>query len=413
MCRDATGKKLERSICFQFGSLMGRSMRSLSWILALTGVLLCFPEQSRGQLSEGLSLFGYVQTQARYSNSRGIPGETGKNLSFSVQQMNLFLNKQINNSFNAFIDLEFTNNFSHSDNWGNFRIEEAWVRYNLSQAFRVKAGILVPTFNQLNTFKNRTPLLPYIIRPIVYESYWDTVLELGEFIPEQGSLEVYGLLDAGPVKIDYSTFVGNESGFISGDIFGTYPNGNDSTFQKVFGGRLGARFNSLRVGFSYTRDRSNMSIIRLGEFDIPGPGVLPRNRIGLDFSYRVMQYYADFEYIRVNYEPSPLQVNQMLNLASLVPMLNSEINKEFLYFLLGLDIRENWYVYSMNALYRDEINDLIRSGVWLFSGGGGYRPDPALVLKLQMGLGRTQKPDSDLVEQIYSFNVFFAISVFL
>ncbi len=73
---------------------------------------------------------------------------------------------------------------------------------------------MVPTFNNLNEIKNRTPLLPYIFRPFVYEASVFDLFPVNELVPEQAFLQVYGFIPAGEVKFDYAVYVGNGSEYI-------------------------------------------------------------------------------------------------------------------------------------------------------------------------------------------------------
>src|SRR5690606_13765889 len=126
-----------------------------------------------------------------------------------MQQLNIFLNKNLSNDFSAFVNLEFTNTFSSERNWGGLNLEEAWMKYSHSDAFNIKAGLLIPKFNYLNEIKNKTPLLPYVGRPTAYEATLAAALNLEAYIPARAFLQVNGLVPVGDGKFDYAVYAGN------------------------------------------------------------------------------------------------------------------------------------------------------------------------------------------------------------
>jgi len=128
-----------------------------------------------------LKIFGYFQASL-YKDKDLLTGK--KSNTFTLQQLNLMMNKGLWKKWNAFINFEFTNSFSSFDNWGTFALEEAWVRYRYNRYFRLEMGLLIPQFNSLNPIKNRTPLLPYIIRPLVYETSFQESFPIQEFVPQ-------------------------------------------------------------------------------------------------------------------------------------------------------------------------------------------------------------------------------------
>ena len=60
---------------------------------------------------DGLSLYGFFQTQGQYSNTEMAPefgGATNEEATFSIQQLNVFLANQFSPSFSAFVNAEVT-----------------------------------------------------------------------------------------------------------------------------------------------------------------------------------------------------------------------------------------------------------------------------------------------------------------
>ncbi|MFQ5770818.1 MAG: hypothetical protein ACE5HX_09790, partial [bacterium] len=162
---------------------------------------------SLAQIGESpIRIFGYFQNSLQHWTTFEDRQEQN---SFSVQQLNLFFQKDLGQNWRAFVNFEFLNNFSSSRQWGAANLEEAWVRYRANEKFNLKLGLLIPIFNNLNEIKNRTPLLPYIVRPLVYETSFSEFIAVEEFTPARAFVQAYGFLPIDDVKLDYALFVGN------------------------------------------------------------------------------------------------------------------------------------------------------------------------------------------------------------
>ncbi len=149
----------------------------------LTVLLLLAPgREAFGQDLEDLRLFGYFQGRLLYSNEEGVPEGPEQKAGFTLQQLNFMFAKDFGSDFSAFGNVELTNSFSTENAWGSLKLEEAWMRYNHSSSFNVKAGLQIPIFNNLNEIKNRTPLLPYVGRPSVYETAFSELLPISVFV---------------------------------------------------------------------------------------------------------------------------------------------------------------------------------------------------------------------------------------
>lgn len=159
-----------------------------------------------------LRVFGYFQPQFMYQN--GPEGE-GAYTSFLLQQLNILFQKDLGKGLSSFVNIEAVNSFSTRDGWGSMRIEEAWVRYRTSRAFSLKAGLQIPIFNNFNEIKNRTPLIPYVIRPVVYESSLSSVLNNPLSVPQQAFLQAFGWAPRGSWKFDYAAYLGNTDHVVS------------------------------------------------------------------------------------------------------------------------------------------------------------------------------------------------------
>ena len=291
--------------------------------------LTALPAASFAQDGESdLDVFGYFQ--ASLYKQRDI--ETGtKHNTFTLQQLNLLLQKGLSQRWSSFVNFEFTNSYSSFDNWGSFSLEEAWVRYRQSRYFRLKLGLLIPRFNNLNIIKNRTPLLPYIIRPLVYETSLQESFPIEEFVPEQAFVQIGGSAPVGgEFKFDYAAYWGNSPNISTGDS--PFNPGIDSTGTFLFGIRLGVRHPNFKLGFSSTSDKTNQFVVLEEVFDRP-PGSfeeIPRYRTGMDLSieWRNLEFWS--EVIGVFYdEDEP----------------NLDIDKNFFYMTLAYTFWDKLLVY--------------------------------------------------------------------
>ncbi len=334
-------------------------------------ILLClFVTAVSAQAQERLDIFGFFQANfSRYDSKENYSNpqinyiskiENERN-NFLLQQLNLFFRKEISADFTAWVNFELTNSFSSDKRWGSFNLEEAWLRYTHKNWLKMKAGLLIPKFNNLNEVKNRMPYLPYIVRPLVYESSLSELLPLGDFVPEQAYFQFYGESPLARGIFNYVVYVGNsEAEFINGEPLDVVQTGIDTTEILLFGGRLGVEFDHLKLGISATLDKDNQNPI--------GLGAVQRTRIGGDIAVRVNKLAFEGEVITVRHD---------LN----VPGVN--LNKLFYYGTLSYDFTEQLYAYLTYNHIEDNFNTAFRDGLKGYFVGGGYRPNDAIVLKFQ------------------------------
>ena len=362
--------------------------RALFAMLAFAS--LCAPAL-RAQSADDLRVFGYFQTQFRHASESAqvnlpggvtVPVYIPENVnSFSLQHLNVLFAKNLSERFSAFVNLEFINTYDSDRKWGSFGVQEAWVRYRHDRRFDVKVGALVPTFNNLNTIKNRAPLLPYIIRPFVYENSYASVLAIAEFVPQQAFVELSGSVPAGDATFDYAAYMGNSEAenVISASLL-TVPSATDTSSAKLFGGRVGARWNGVKVGVSAAIDRDNLNRApyAMGEVD--------RLRLGADASFALSRFFGEGEYIRVSYNPNDTQQARLDALpAATQGMVPGKLGRTFYYALLGVDLTDALFAYGTYDLQKDEATSLTGAveGFDLYSGGAGYRINDALTVKAQ------------------------------
>jgi hypothetical protein len=192
-------------------------------------------------------------------------------------------------------------------------------------------GLQIPIFNNLNEIKNRTPLLPYIIRPLAYETSFAEFIELEELVPARAYVQSYGFLPFGDLKIDYAAYIGNSPNINS--LTEHRQTGIDTTFSALFGLRLGIRYNELKVGFSTTWDQSNFLVgaeefIQTKVHNFEG---IHRNRYGVDLSYNLGNFSFEGEFISVIYDDDIEEMN---------------FNKKFIYGTVGYRLIEKVFIYG-------------------------------------------------------------------
>ena len=299
-------------------------MRRLSSILLwLTLATAMLPAQTTG---EGLELFGYFQNQFKFESD---PDTDRERTTFLLQQLNVFLQRGFTPHWSAFVNTEVVNSFSSSRGWGSLNLQEAWVKYRFDRRFQFRLGLQIPTFNHLNRIKNRTPLLPYVIRPLVYEASLEEVVPVDEFVPGRAFVQAYGVL-GDRLKLDYAAFVGNSPNIAGRDLEGQ--SGIDTTTAVLLGGRAGLRIGEFKGGLSLTHDRVN-GLVR-GDFAIfrtRGQPELTRYRLGADLLYSAGPLTVSGEYIGAFYDEDTLRYR---------------FDKTFLYGTLVWRIGERLQVYA-------------------------------------------------------------------
>ena len=283
-------------------------------LIVLCGLLWPGASRAYAQISDvPIKTFGYFQNLFQHFESSEAR-ETEN--TFSAQQLNLLLQTDFSRRWRAFVNFEVLNNFSSSRAWGSLDLDEAWVRYRANRQLIIRAGLQVPRFNRLNEIKNRTPLLPYIIRPLIYEESFAEFIQIDEFIPDRAFAQVEGSLPVGAVRLDYAAHIGNSPNINSafdnertGDFQQT---GVDTTTTVLVGGRAGVRVADLEVGVSGTYDQVNF-FRELSEPMLEGAAVLlpevpperfdgvPRTRLGVDVTAYRGPFFFEGEMIAVRY----------------------------------------------------------------------------------------------------------------
>lgn len=282
-----------------------------------------------------LKMFGYFQTSFQHwSDARHSPERN----SFSIQQLNLFFQADLSQTWTSFVNFEVLNNFSTTRRWGALNLEEAWIKYRANELFTLKLGLQIPIFNNLNEIRDRTPLLPYIIRPLVYETSFNEIIATDDFLPTRAFVQTYGFVPYKDAKIDYAFFLGNSPNINDDPNRGT--TGVDTTTHMLIGGRLGIRYGELKAGFSATQEKTNRFQPAEAFFGLPAGSFtgIPRIRLGGDLSYSGDPFYMESEFIWVQHDEE---------------VHGFDLDRKFYYGTLGYRLTDLWQVFG-SYWYTDE-----------------------------------------------------------
>lgn len=396
--------------------------------------------------SDGITMFGYFQTtlQSQTDNDR-----KHTSTSFNLNQLNVFLQNDFSGGFSSFVNFELTNSFSSAKNIGSFKIEEAWVKYHYADWLSARSGAIIPAFNNLNEIKNKSPLLPYILRPIAYESTIDDILSLEDWVPQRAWIQVEGVVPVQGVTIDYAAYAGNsETKFIkdnsSGNNSTSYLIGSDTTTNKLLGGRVGIRYAGVKAGVSFTMDKDyrfspvvpkgfynsrDTTLNALGSFpskDLGALGAVDRTRFGVDLSYVAYGFTIEMEYIKVSHTLTAAQQKDLDATAATIPVVvptpggpltvatipqpyNNSLDKSFYYAHAGYDITDEWNGYVGYSYIDSKLEKYFADGLAMSTAGFVYKPLNEVAVK---GQYQTFKMNNTKYIKVDYTNLLLGVSVF-
>lgn len=315
------------------------------------------------------NIFGYFQsttTKTDISNKGIMPNGAVINLpenhylSSIVQQANIFFHHQTDAKFTAWLNIEILNNYNSDRNWGSIKLEEAWGRFDIGKGTSIKAGKLIPAFNNLNEIKNKTPFLPYIIRPTAYETAFVGLFPISALSPQDAFLQFTNQASLGPAYLKTDIFVGNaEENFrLSEDLNTPVPRGSDTTNYVAVGGRFGVQHDFISAGFSTTFDREN----------IANQEALRRWRFGGDLRLLINRLSFEGELTLVKYD---------------TPKASESYNKLFYYGTFLYDFSDQLFIYTAYNKLKDKNYLYLGDGADIYSVGGGFQIYENVKLKLQ------------------------------
>jgi hypothetical protein len=370
--------------------------------------LLC-TTKSFAQDEDELYVFGFAQVlfnakmmDFTVNESTLIPFEFEQSFesnSFSLHQVNLFFQKSINERSLFFLSLEASGSYSTKTPSGNFEIPEGWINYRFSELLELKAGLLLPKFNNLTEIKNRLPLFPYLIRPLMYEGLLSSLVYVEDYKPQSAYFQISGSKKIRPShSLEYALYVGNaENSFLSKQIDDSFTvNENSAALYRgenlntalLFGGRIGVIQNlqNFKAGVSFTYDKDNKtkeenSMFRLPGLTTPVLGEIDRYRLGFDLSFNIADFSFEGEYMGAFHDHSVVRKTPAYS--------NANLNKFFLYSGLTYHISEQFYAFGYYSLSKDYSYEFIHAntpsagGINIYSVGGGWKPFENTSIKLQ------------------------------
>ncbi|MEO1021151.1 MAG: hypothetical protein AAFW89_01290 [Bacteroidota bacterium] len=379
-----------------------------------------------GQSNNDLYIYGFSQGIFNHKSISGEAFPVGRSSgltvpsfsegfesnSFSLHQTNLFLTKPINERTSFFLNAELLGSYSSSEQSGDLRLSEGWVSYTFSEQLKIKTGLLLPVFNNLNEINNRLPLFPYIIRPLVYERLWSNLYVQEDYLPQTGYVQLSGITSVSPTfDLEYAVQVGNSEQSYASDVnprdAGAEGNeatalyrGENLTTLLAYSGRIGLtnKQKTIKLGVSGSFDHDNKnesvneSITRFprdaegNSVGLPVYGDVRRFRIGGDFSFHTEHVDFEAEFIRVLHDHSDIRSTPQLQSANL--------NKFFAYGLVAYNVSEKLFGFGGVNYLQDESYEIIlpdspdAAGAYLITAGGGWHFTDELVLKVQWSESR-------------------------
>jgi hypothetical protein len=249
----------------------------------------------------------------------------------------------------------------------------------------------VPQFNALLEVYNKAPLLPYILRPQVYETNQENLIDNFNILPQKALLHVNGSIPVQAFILEYSVFLGSATnGFISSPDHDLGPGyvafGQSSVSYLSRGGRIGLQYGDIRAGVSIATDHENQR-----QFDNNGTaedlGDIPRTKVGADFSVSVAGFTLSAEYLKVTAKTSTAVKDSLAAWHAPNPyQVPGNLDKEFYYLTVQYELTSSVFAYAMIDFLQDDANP-IYFGAEGFKGyhlGGGYAVNEFVVLKCQV-----------------------------
>ena len=338
--------------------------------------------ESLAQTNDDLYVYGFAQvmfmsrsTTFEVYDEIGVPfdiSDTYHSNSFSLHQVNLFFQKPINDRTTFFLNFESSGSYSSKLPSGYIEIPEGWISYRFNEHFEVKAGLLLPKFNNLTEIQNRIPLFPYIIRPIVYESLIGTVLKIEDYRPEKAYLQLtYNKAISQSLIFDAAAYVGNAENSFLATSEQPDPSQQDEEEQTrvylgenmnshlLFGGRVGMEniFSTFKFGVSGTIDKDNktkeeFSLYGLPQLSTPELGEIQRYRLGLDLSFTFWEKFSfETEYMGAFHDHRKVHKIQKFK--------NANLNKFYFYGLLNVATSPTTTVYGGYSVNKDYSYDFV------------------------------------------------------
>lgn len=375
-----------------------------------------------------LDIYGYAQASyINFANSYDpYPPEGEQNYKFhnmGIGQLNLFLMKDFGDNLSGFINFEFINNYSSDKNFGSFNLQEAYLKWDFRNFLKVKFGMIIPQFNNLFEIYNRTPLLPYLIRPKLYDATSGNLVDIFDILPQRALLQLNGSIPVESVNFEYALFLGNPPNKLisSSDndmLPGYVAYGQSATNFFSYGGRTGIRMGDLRIGISGSIDKdSRRNFIKNSYEETADLGDLNRYRIGTDLNLRFGDFELSAEYLLVKTKvPSDLQ-DSLNTWNELDPyFVGNSFDKTFYYATLLYNISDKLNCYVMYDFLNDKVDPYYfgLDGYYGYHIGGSYYVNDSVILKIQYNKNFARYDtgeETDPIKKYYEDNYAAGVSI--
>lgn len=387
-------------------------------------LLLSFPISEVLIAQSSIEIYGYAQSSYLLYNNKydPYPPQGEQNYTYhnmGINQLNLFFNKDFGDNFSSFINLEFINNYSSDKGFGSFNLQEAYIKWDYRDFLKVKFGMIIPQFNSLFEIYNRTPLLPYIIRPKLYDATTGNLVDIFDILPQKALIQIYGVVPIESANIEYALFAGNPPNkFLSSpdnDILPGYvPYGQSGEKFFCYGGRIGLKYGNLKAGVSGNIDVDNrQNFIKNYSGDVVNLGNMDRYRLGVDIYLSMGKFEFSSEFL-IAATDVPTDIQDSLNTwnASEPYFIGKSFDKKFFYATLQYNYDEKLFIYVMYDYLNDKLDPFYfgLDGYYGAHIGGGYYINDSIILKLQYNknfarydTGENFIPKRDYSENIYAF----------
>ncbi|HEX2981945.1 MAG TPA: hypothetical protein VHO28_00225 [Ignavibacteriales bacterium] len=380
-------------------------------------IIMLLPLLGSIYAQDAIDVYGYAQTSYIYFTNSYDPyppaGEADYEFhNMGVGQLNLFFAKNFGDDFSVFTNLEFINNYSSDKQFGSFNLQEAYLKWDYRDFLKIKFGMLIPQFNNLFEIYNRTPLLPYIIRPKLYDATSGNLVDIFDILPQKALVQLYGFIPASSVNFEYALFVGNPPNkFLSSPDNDLLPGyvayGQSSKNYLSYGARLGVRTGDFRLGVSGSMDKDNkQNFIKNSNEDVANLGDLDRYRIGADINFKYGDFELSAEYLLVK-TTLPSDKQDSLNAWHEADpyFIGDSFDKTFYYATLQYNISDKFFSYVMYDYLNDKADPYYfgLDGYYGVHIGGGYYANDSIILKLQYSRNFARYDTGEEIEPIRKY----------
>jgi hypothetical protein len=340
-----------------------------------------------------------------------------------INQLNLFFAKDFGDDFSSFINFEFVNNYSSDKGFGSFNLSEAYIKWDYRDFLKLKFGMVIPQFNALFEIYNRTPLLPYVVRPKLYDATSGNLVDIFDILPQKALIQIYGSIPVESTNLEYALFAGNPpNSFLSSPNNNLLPGyvayGQSAVNYISFGGRIGIRTSNIRLGVSASFDKDNRrNFIKNSLGDSVNLGDLNRYRLGSDLYFKLGNFELSAEYLITKTKvSSDLQDSLDTWNASDPYFIGKSFDKTFYYATLLYNVSSKIFVYIMYDYLNDSVNPYYfgLDGYYGYHLGGGYYLNDNILFKIQYfkNFGRFDTGEAVIpIRNYYENNVAVGVSI--